>query len=53
MVYEMPAALPAEMEGSTYIDERHPLGDSDDRVGEAGEGRERQWKITEQEKEVG
>ena len=44
VVYEMPAALPVEMEGSTYIDEHHPPRYSDDRVAEAGDGQKEQGK---------
>ena len=50
-IYEMPAAPPAEMEGSTYIDEHDPLGHSDKRAGDAADGEEKQ--VTEQGKEVG
>ena len=52
MMYEMPAAPPAEMEGSTYIDEHHPLGHGDDDVGEAGDREKRQVRIVEQGNEV-
>ena len=47
----MPAALPAEMEGSTYIDEHHPPGYSDERVAEAADGEKKNGRIMEQEKE--
>ena len=36
----MPVTPPAEMEGSTYIDEHHPHGHSDDKVGDAGDREE-------------
>ena len=53
MVYEMSAALPAEMEGSTYVDEHHPPRYSDNRVAEAGDREKEQGRRMEQEKGVG
>ena len=53
VMHEMPAAPPAEMEGSTYIDEHHPLGRSDDSVEGAEDRVKRQGRIMEQVKEVG
>ena len=50
MVYEMPAALPVEIEGSTYIDEHHPPGYSEERLAEAGDGEKEPGRLTEQEK---
>lgn len=52
MVYEMPAVLPVEMEGSTYIDEHHSPRYSDDKVGETGDGEKEQESMVEQEKGV-
>ena len=52
-MYEVPAAPPAEMKGSTHMDEHHPLEHSDHRAGEAGNREKRQGRIMEQRKEVG
>ena len=41
VVHELPVTPPAEMEGSTYIDEHRPHVHSDEKVGEA-EDREEQ-----------
>ena len=50
VVYEMPAPLPAEMEGSTYINEHRPPGYSEERLAEAGDGEKEPGRLTEQEK---
>ena len=52
-MYEKPAAPPAEMEGSTYIDEHYPLERYDEKVVETGDWEKKQGEVMEQGKEVG